>query len=296
MVDTLAHEHGEVSLRDLVAFIWAKRWFILSITILATLAAGVSALVVDKRYRATVTLSPATSSGSSQLGALGSLASQFGGVASLAGISLPGNSKRSESLAILQSEALTEDYVRKNDLLPVLYEKQWDPLAKKWKVTDPKKMPTLWKANQYFKNDIRAVTTDSKTDLVTLTVTWKDPELAARWANGLVRMANDYARARAVEESERNIAYLLEQASKTDALGVKQAIYSILQSEINKEMLARGNNEYALKVLDPAFTPEKPSSPKLALWLIMGFFGGLFSALFIVFVRNAWRSGNVQQR
>jgi uncharacterized protein involved in exopolysaccharide biosynthesis len=129
-----------------------------------------------------------------------------------------------------------------------------------------------------------------------LTVTWKDPELAAKWANGLVRMANEYARDRVVAESERNIAYLIEQASKTDALGVKQAIYSILQSEINKEMLARGNNEYALKVLDPAFTPERPSSPKLALWLIMGFFGGLFSALFIVFVQNAWRSGNVKQR
>jgi uncharacterized protein involved in exopolysaccharide biosynthesis len=295
MVDTLAREHGEVSLRDLVAFIWAKRWFVLSITILATLAAGLATLVVDKRYLATATLSPASSTGG-QLGSLGSLASQFGGIASLAGISLPGNTKKSESLAILQSEALTEDYIRKNDLLPILYKKQWDPLGKKWKETDPKKMPTLWKANKMFKDGIRGVSTDSKTDLVTLTIAWKDPELAAEWANGLVRMANEYARDRAVEESERNIAYLLEQASKTDALGVKQAIYTILQSEINKEMLARGNSEYALKVLDPAFTPEKPSSPKLALWLIMGFFGGLFSALFIVFVHNAWRSGNVQQR
>jgi uncharacterized protein involved in exopolysaccharide biosynthesis len=295
MVDTLAREHGEVSLRDLVALIWARRWFVLSITILATLAAGLATRVIDKRYLATTTLSPATSTGS-QLGTLGSLASQFGGIASLAGISLPGNSKKSESLAILQSEALTEDYIRKNDLLPILYEKQWDPQARKWKETNPKKMPTLWKANQMFKGAIRGVSTDSKTDLITLTVTWKDPELAAKWANGLVRMANEYARDRVVAESERNIAYLIEQASKTDALGVKQAIYSILQSEINKEMLARGNNEYALKVLDPAFTPERPSSPKLALWLIMGFFGGLFSALFIVFVQNAWRSGNVKQR
>jgi uncharacterized protein involved in exopolysaccharide biosynthesis len=290
MVDTLTREHDEISLRDLVALLWAKRWLVLSITILATLVAGVAALVVEKKYLATVTLSPASGS-QNQIGTLGSLAAQFGGVASLAGISLSGDSKRSESLATLQSEALTESYIRKNDLLPILYENLWDPVGKKWKETDPKKIPTLWKANQYFKKTVRGVTTDAKTDLVTLTITWKDPELAAKWANDLVRLANDYSRDRAIQESERNIAYLNEQASKTDVLGVRQAIYTILQNEINKEMLARGNSEYALKVLDPAFAPESPSSPKLSLWLIMGFFGGLFSAFFIVFVGNAWRGG-----
>jgi len=294
MVDTLVSEHDEISLRDLIALIWARRWLVLSIVIIATSVAGAAALIADKKYLATVTLSPASGS-QNQLGALGSLAAQFGGVASLAGISLPGDSKRSESLAILQSEALTESYIRKNDLLPILYGDLWDPVGKKWKETDPKKIPTLWKANQYFKKSVRAVTTDPKTDLVTLTITWKDAELAARWANELVRMANEYSRDRAIQESERNIAYLNEQALKTDMLGVKQVIFTILQNEINKEMLARGNSEYALKVLDPAFTPERPSSPKLTLWLIMGFFGGLFWALFMVFVQNAWRSGGAQR-
>jgi len=50
--------------------------------------------------------------------------------------------------------------------------------------------------------------TDPKTGLVTLSITWNDPNIAAKWANGLVRMANDYLRDQAIEESERNIAYL----------------------------------------------------------------------------------------
>jgi LPS O-antigen subunit length determinant protein (WzzB/FepE family) len=104
-------------------------------------------------------------------------------------------------------------------------------------------------------------------------------------------MTNDFLRDQAIRESERNIAYLNEQATKTDLLGARQAIFTILQSEINKVMMARGNDEYALKVLDPAFAPELASSPKLALWLAIGFVGGLILAIFAVIVRNEWRNG-----
>jgi uncharacterized protein involved in exopolysaccharide biosynthesis len=190
-------------------------------------------------------------------------------------------------LAVLQSEALTEAYIHENDLLPILYAKRWDPINKKWKVSDPEKVPTLWKANQYFKKNVRSVVIDTKTGLVTLTVEWNDPKIAADWANGLVRMTNDYLRNEEIKESERNIAFLTEQVVKTDVLGVKQVIYSILQSEIEKLMLAKGSTP--LKVLDPAFVPELPSSPKLSLWLPAGFALGLVAALLLIFVQSSYR-------
>jgi hypothetical protein len=282
----------DISLPQLAAVLWAGRWLILSITLLTTAGAGIAAWVLPKQYQATVIISPVSNSGSSnQLGALSSMATQFSGLASLAGIAVPGDSKKAESLAVLQSEALTEDYIGKNDLLPVLYRRKWDPTERKWKVNEPEKVPTLWKANQYFKSHVRGLVTDTKTGLSTLTITWRDPKLAAKWANDLVRLTNDYLRDQAIQESERNIAYLSEQASKTDLLGAKQAIFSIMQSEINKVMMARGNDEYALKVLDPAFAPELPSSPKPVLWMAIGIFGGLIVAVFAVIVRNEWRHG-----
>jgi uncharacterized protein involved in exopolysaccharide biosynthesis len=137
------------------------------------------------------------------------------------------------------------------------------------------------------------VTSDAKTGLVTLTITWKDPVLAANWANELVRMTNDFMRNKAVEQSERNIAYLNKQIATTDAVGVKQAIYTVLQNEINKVMLARGNDEYAFKILDPATAPEKPSSPQKLIWILVGMFGGLLMSAFIVLVRSAGKDGHV---
>jgi uncharacterized protein involved in exopolysaccharide biosynthesis len=158
--------------------------------------------------------------------------------------------------------------------------------------TDPEEIPTLWKANDLFKKKVRAVATDSKTGLVTLTITWTDPKIAAQWANDLVKSANNYLREKAIEQSERNIAYLNDQAAKTDAVGIRQAMYSILQVEINKAMLARGSEEYAFKVIDPATVPEKKTSPKRSLWLASGFAGGALLSIMFLLVRNAVRTNS----
>ena len=275
--------------RDVMTIFWRSRWLIGLTAVLVTAGAIIVAVLLPKQYQATVLLLPESSSGGGQLGALSSIATQFSDLASLAGVAVPNDSKKAESVAVLQSDTLTESYIAKGDLLPVLYKDKWDSATKKWTITDPREVPTLWKANRYFKRSIRSVTTDTKTGIVSLTITWSDPTLAAKWANDLVRMTNEYLRDQAIGISERNIAYLNDQAGKTDAIGVKQAIYTILQSEINKAMLARGSNEYALKVLDMAQPPELPTSPNVVLWASVGFIAGLGSALFIAVKRDAIR-------
>lgn len=280
----------EISLHGIVAALWLRRWLILAITVIATLVAGAAALVVDKKYSASIVVTSATNP-TSNGGTLGSNSSSspMGGLAALAGISLGGDSKKSESLAILQSETLTEDYIQQNDLLPILYARLWDPARRQWKVTDPKDIPTLWKANLFFKNKVRSMVIDPKTGLVTLTIEWQDPKLAAKWANGLVRMADDYLRAQAIRESEHDIAYLSTQAAKTDSITVRKSLYELLQEDISKMTLAKGNKDYALKVLDPAVAPDVPSFPKLPLWLLMGFISGFLIAVLLVYFQTSWR-------
>jgi uncharacterized protein involved in exopolysaccharide biosynthesis len=283
-------ESHEITLRDLLALLMRRKVAVACFAVICMLAAGGLAWVLPPTYVAVIVVSPISSTGGTgQLGGVSSMLSQFGGLASLAGLGGSGDTRKAESLAVLKSELLTEKYIRDNDLLPVIYEKRWDALRKRWKDTDPREIPTLWKANGYFTKNIRTVTTDTKTGLVTLTIAWRDPHLAAKWANGLVSITNEYLRAKAIEESERNITYLNEQAGKTDVMTVKQAIYAILQNEINKEMLARGSDEYAFKILDPAAPPEVPSSPRPKLWMFLAFVGGLVLSIFAAYVHLAWK-------
>jgi uncharacterized protein involved in exopolysaccharide biosynthesis len=279
----------EISLKEILQLLRRRKWAVLLVTAVFTLTAGVAAKLTPKTYKASIIVSAATNQpGSGQTGGLNSVVSQFSGLASLAGLAMGGDSHRAESIAVLQSEALTEGYIRDNDLLPVLYPKQWDALQKRWNVSDPQKTPTVWKATQKFKRSIANVSTDTKTGLVTLTIVWKDRQLAAKWANELVKKTNDYLRAKAIVEADRNIKYLNGEALTTDVVGVKTAIFSIMQNEINKEMLARGSDEYALKVVDPAVAPEEPYSPEPVMWILIGLFGGLLLSLVAAFLRVAW--------
>ncbi|MFZ1867495.1 MAG: hypothetical protein WAU49_03300 [Steroidobacteraceae bacterium] len=275
--------------RAALRLLYSRRLLLICCAMALGIVTGTAAWFLPREYESKVLLVPVVNNSSEdQLGGLGSLASQFGGLASLAGLNLEGSTKKAEFVAVLQSEALTQKYIADNDLLPILYAKKWDPLHNRWKVTDQKKIPTLWQANRYFNNGIRTVATDQKTGLVTLTITWKNPQLAATWANGLVEMANDYLREKAITESERNIAYLTDQASKTDQVGVKEVIYSILQTEISKVMLARGNTQYAFTVVDPAFVPERPSSLGPEAWALIGFIGGCLLATAYVIGRQGF--------
>ena len=286
----------ELSIQEVLEELWRRKWTIIWVSAACTVVTGIIAWSLPKKYEAVATVIPAPSSSGGGQGVLGSIASQFGGLASLAGFSGNVDPKVSESIAILKSEALTERYIQSNNLLPVLFESRWDAHKMQWKESDPEKIPTLWKANQYFKLQVRAVTSDLKTGLVTVSITWKNPVAAATWANDLIRLTNEYQRNKAIAESERNIAYLNDQAARTTIVEARQAIYTILQSEINKVMLARGSEEYAFRVLDPAVAPEKPSSPQKTVWLIMGMLGGLFLAGATVLIQWSWRSAHSSVR
>jgi uncharacterized protein involved in exopolysaccharide biosynthesis len=283
-----ARPDGAMSVREFVDFCWDARWLVGLSVALCTAAAVVVVWMWTPQYQASVLLYPVTgASGSSTLGAIGSAVSELGGLASLAGLNLTGSGSKAEAMATLQAEALTEHYIQQNNLLPVLYWKLWDPVRKSWKTADPQKLPTLWKANQYFEHNVRSVVENSKTGLYTLTITWRDPKLAAQWANDLVRLTNDYMRQKAIDESERNIAYLNEQAEKTNVVEVRKSIYTLMESEIRKGMLARGSAEYALKVIDPASAPEKKTYPRPLLWSAGGAVLGVILGLFAAALRRA---------
>jgi uncharacterized protein involved in exopolysaccharide biosynthesis len=273
-------QKDEFRFQDLIDSIRQRKWAVVTITTAFVAAAGVAAVVMPKKYEATIVVAPAESR--SIGGGLDSLASQFGGIASIAGLSMGGDSRKSEAIATLQSEVLARAYVEKKNLLPVLFADKWDASAGKWRDQAPDRIPTLWKASQLIDKTIRSVTENPKTGLATVTITWTDPKLAAEWANDLVTATNDHMRGKAVVQIDRNIEFLKQQAAATDIAEVRSAIYSILESEIKNAMLARGTDEYALKVIDPAVPPERHSSPRLSIWVIVALLGGLTVAVLFV--------------
>jgi uncharacterized protein involved in exopolysaccharide biosynthesis len=292
-VDTLNRAdiagRDEISLREIVQVLVRAKWLVISLVLICGTLVGVIAWFQPNKYDATVLLSPVSTNTSA--GRLAGQASQIGGLASLIGINIGGDTVKAEAVATLQSEGLTERFIKENNLLPVLYADRWSAAQGKWVVSKPEQIPTLWKANRKFE-DIRTLAEDKKSGLIKFTITWTDPATAARWANELVKLANDTLRGRAIRESEQHIAYLNKEVANTDMAPIRTAIYSVLESEIKNVMLARGPGDYALKVIDPAVVPELKAGPKRSLWVLGGCFGGFVLALFVLFIRAAWRAGS----
>lgn len=277
-------QSDEISLRELADTLWSRRLLIAAMAIGFGIAAAATALLLPEKYEASIVLSPVDDDAGGKLGGAGALLSQFGGLASLGGLSIGGSDKKAVALATLQSHALTEAFIRDNQLLPLLYADEWDAGRKAWiddAPDDPDDQPTIWKAERMFAKKVRSVAEDKKTGLVTLTIEWTDPELAARWAAELVARANRDLRARAIEESMASQAYLSEQLTKTSVVELQKAIYGLIEAEIKKVMIANGSDEFAFRVVDPARVAEERSSPKRGLMVAVGVLGGLMFGLLL---------------
>lgn len=274
---------------EMVATLWKGKWLIIAVTVLATGAAAMAAFLLPKGYTAVAVVMPAQSQ-QGAYGSLGALASRYGGLASIAGISLPSDSSASEAIATLQSDGLTIAFIRDNNLLPILFSGNWDAVEGRWKASEP---PTFLGAAGVFRQQVRSVSQDSKSGMIYVGATWKDPEVAATWANDLVEAANSHLRQRAISQAERNIEYLKAEILKTNVVELRSAMYSLMESEIQKAMLARGNEEFALRVVDSALPPEVPSFPRPSILVPLGFICGLFISVLLVMIRGFLRGDRV---
>jgi uncharacterized protein involved in exopolysaccharide biosynthesis len=112
----------DLRLRDAIALLVPYRWHIGATALVMAAVMATVAYFSPKWYEATILLAPVSEQEvGSRLGSVSGLASQLGGLASLAGLSGSGSSFKNEAVATLQSEALTERDIIDNNLLPFLY-------------------------------------------------------------------------------------------------------------------------------------------------------------------------------
>ena len=280
-------DEDEINLLDYWRVLMQYKWLIVGISILTTAIAVIMAVTATEIYRAEVTIAAADEQSS---GGVAGLAGQFGGLAALAGVNLGGGGGKSEeALAILSSRQFTVEFINDNKLMPILFEDAWDIEGKKWLVEDEKDIPSAWDAYKVF-DAIREVSNDAKTGMTKIAIEWKDPVLAAEWANKLLTKLNEHRKVAAIAESDKSIQYLKNELQQTSVVEMRQALFQLIEAQSKNKMMANVRDEFAFKVIDPAVVPEERIKPKKKLMVILGGMVGLmlgvFLAFFISFIRN----------
>lgn len=292
----------EIDLIALTKVIWGGRSFICVLTLIFVLLSAIYAFNSEPTFQADVLLAPAGKKG--KQGGISSLAGQFGGLASLAGVNLSSDDDTEKSLAILKSRVFLTNIVKTEGLPPILFEEQWNEDISSWDRYSPSllssikcalfeqcsekpeyNVPSVGDSYDAFKSLIGAAV-DEKTGLVTLSIQWKDPEQASNWANMLVDKLNHHIKHRDVEEAKKSIAYLKEQLKTTSVAEMQNVLFKLIESQIQTIMLANVRDGYVFAVIDPATVPERSIKPKKALIVVFGGVFGFMLAVVIILVRS----------
>jgi uncharacterized protein involved in exopolysaccharide biosynthesis len=290
----------EIDLKELFSALWAGKITIILTTFVASVIAVAIALSMPNIYRAEALLSPVSSDG----GGMNGLANKFGGLASLAGVSLGGGGfdKTTMGIEVLKSRTFFADFVGKYPIMvDLMASNGWDSNnnevlidaeiydvdSQVWvrEAKAPRKSePSVQEAHGKF-SQLLSVSQDKESSLITIAIEHYSPYVAKQWVDWLVQDINNTIRNQEVQQAQRSIDYLLNQIEQTKLAELQMGFFELIQSQTETIMLANASPEYLFKTLDPAVVPELKVKPKRALICVLGVISGGMLGVLIVLVR-----------
>lgn len=220
------------------------------------------------------------------------LSGQLGTLAQFAGVNVNA-SEVDQSLAVLESRSLIRELLIRIDAVDEVYEMS---LGFGGRIRTPEKENQMELAVEYFKDSLLMVSRDRNTGLIEASIEWHQPQLAASWLAEMIAAANDRLRTSTIEESDRNLQYLREKLASVNSLPLQQTIASLMEAEMQRNMLAKGRENFAFEVIDPPTVPFRPVRPRKPFLLLIGTFAGFASAMFVVVLQSLQRSSSRNRR
>ncbi len=241
-------------------------------------------------YRAEVLMVEAEQIGGSGSGGASGLINSILGNSGLSPMFGGFSSSATSKIAVLESRKFTESFVEEYDMLPKLFPEKWDSSTNSWKGNPP----SLWDAYFLISKKVRTVNHDIRKGLITLTIDTNDPKLSMEIANKMISAVNDYIRKESIIETNETIEYLQVELSKTDIVDIKRSLNSLLEDQLKTVMVASTKEEFAFKVIDPGYTPNKKIAPYRALIMVVSTTLSGILSIIIIFVSIMLRNQKSQ--
>jgi len=283
-----ADRDDAISAHEIFTVLGRSKWSLLAAALIGVVLSVTYVVLAPNWFRSEVLLKPVDQKN----GGMSGSSDAAGALASLTGINLNSGNLTGEPIAIFTSREFTGAFIQDRNLLPLLYSRRWDAAANHWK---PPALfgflgtPDIRDGEEYFKDKIVTVVENKKTGLVTLAVEWKDPKAAADWANEMVDRLNERMRQRALKEANYNVNYLEQQLALTNLVPLQQSIGRVLESELQKLLLAQGNPEYSFRIVDHAQPSKHRVGLPKPLLVVEGLLGGVFLWSLILISRYLMR-------
>lgn len=226
------------------------------------------------------------------------IASRYGGLASLAGVSInSGASLKSDHIiATIKSRAFYEHIAKLDGIYPALVAaKSYNPQTKilsfdedlynsvenKWIQEKPSFLSSHY---EFFIKNL-TVAADKKTGFIFLAFKHISPDFAYKMTKTIIQEANNIVRIQHIEETNKSLNYLNNELKNTMEIGTKDSISTLIDAQLKVKMIANVRENYVLRPIDDPFLPEWKSGPDrmriVAISTIIGLIVGSFIGLYL---------------
>jgi uncharacterized protein involved in exopolysaccharide biosynthesis len=219
----------EINLLDYWRVIWKRRLLILLLFLISVVAAAGISLYMTPIFQAKATLMPVESSQgrfSSALGTLQSLPFVGGAVGGALG-----KTATDKLISLMNSRTVAEDVIKSLKLMPILFKDDWDRENNRWRTNRP---PTLQDTVTLLQKGMVKIADDRK-GLISISVEYKNPELAANIANGYMDALQRFLSTSAISLAKRNRIFLEKQIGVTKK-DLKEAEESLKDFQTSKKI------------------------------------------------------------
>ena len=296
--------NNQVDLSELFRVLWSYKFLVISITTLFAVSSVFYALSLPNKYISSSTLMISDSSGSD---GLSGLSSQYGGLASLAGINIPSSGsqdKRILAKETIKSRDFIEHLVSFDDVLLniiassnydleneiIIYDNQlFDTKEQKW-IYEPssgqKIPPSYLQAHKKFNQEILRIEIDDDTSYITIEINHVSPQFSYDLLSLIIQELNNTSREKDQMEAMKALEYLKSQLSSIQQEDIKKSVNNIIEAQLETLMLSNIRTNYLVKPIDTPFLPEIKSGPARALICIVGTMLGFVLSIFLCIINH----------
>lgn len=281
---------GWVSVTDIFG-VMVRKWYIAVAICIASAFASIGTMnLFTPTYESKLIISPKDSQSLSSTPDLGNFTSVY---TSLFG----GSTKINLLVNVIQSERLASLLMKSGDSAQVIFNSQWDAERRTWKQA-PGPVPSIlgrlrdlggldsWyppdasdMASYLTKNIV--IAPDKESGAFIITFAHKDPGFAQRTLRTVYNMAEQILSEEEINRSNTRLRYFDQLLDSSTNLNIRTTVIALADSERRNIAILQSGEHVASNLIQDATLPEKPNSPSLFIFILIGIAIGLVLTLLL---------------
>ena len=293
----------EIDIRELFSVLWRGKYFVIIFTIISLAVGSLNLRNLSSLYSVSILLAPVQEEQSTPN--FGNL----GGLASLAGISLPSGSASdfAKYEIMLKTQEISTLVFKEQNLIQALFSNEWDNSQQIFREPKQNKKtliknyvkevltgrppteytePNPAKLTVFIDRNIRIIL-DKKTQYLNLSAESSNPELLTKLLVSMIKNTDELFKKKFIKQANDAVQFYQIKISKARSQEHREILATLIAKEERKLLLATRDGPFVAEILTGPNISVYPSSPKPSLILALSILLGGFLSCGLLLIRSS---------